>query len=444
MPFLAGRGQASRGYFGGGSTPDAPTSLSSTPGNQQLTIGFTPPVFNGGLDITNYEYSINAGSTWTAFSPVDITSPVVITGLTNGTAYTVYLRAVNSLGGGQSSSALSSNTTPRTVPSITLNSATNFNQNRATLNATVTSNGGSAITSVSFQYYKGGDGWTSATGIDAGSNNWYANITSLAEGTVYTFRVNATNAAGTTTTSTSTFTTWSLKPAFTSTSNSSLTIPTITPTGGTRINPSIYEVVIFGGGGTRGTYGAAGGGAAYKSDASVEVTQASGVVSWTIGGTGGGTTTVSGLSVAYSAAGGGNGSSDTPIGPSAFPGGPPWDAMTSGGSGGSGNSNAAGAGRYYAEDKVEKYAYGGGGGSGAAGGDAIDGVATNPAIGGDGGSGNSIYGIEGGGGGGGSGYDTNGTPNGSNGSYRTYGGGESGTGASAATAGVIRFKYYGA
>jgi hypothetical protein len=30
MPFLGGRGQSARGYFGGGKTPDAPTSLSAT------------------------------------------------------------------------------------------------------------------------------------------------------------------------------------------------------------------------------------------------------------------------------------------------------------------------------------------------------------------------------------------------------------------------------
>ena len=46
MPFLAGRGQAARGFFGAGKIPDAPTSLSSAPGNGQLTISFTAPAFN--------------------------------------------------------------------------------------------------------------------------------------------------------------------------------------------------------------------------------------------------------------------------------------------------------------------------------------------------------------------------------------------------------------
>ena len=41
MPFLGGRGQASRGYFGGGTTPGAPTSLVSTKGNGQISVAFT-------------------------------------------------------------------------------------------------------------------------------------------------------------------------------------------------------------------------------------------------------------------------------------------------------------------------------------------------------------------------------------------------------------------
>ena len=123
MPFLGGRGQASRGYFGGGTTPDAPTSLSSTPGDQQLFIAFTPPVFTGGLTITNYEYAVssNGGSTygsWTALSPADATSPVTIPGLTNGTAYYIKLRAVNSLGAGTESSPVTANTSPFGAPIV--------------------------------------------------------------------------------------------------------------------------------------------------------------------------------------------------------------------------------------------------------------------------------------------------------------------------------------
>jgi hypothetical protein len=533
MPFLGGRGQSSRGYFGFASTPDAPTSLSSVAGNGQLIISFTPPAFNGGLEITNYEWSVNAGSTWTAVSPADAVSPVTIGPLSNGTPYTVYLRAVNALGGGAASLPVSTNTTPRTVPSaitnlsaarqasqtvrlsftapnnggsgilryeyrfkttgsygawttsgttsgtttitfdvgsltngtsytfqvravnvageadasneasatpfttpsITLNAATNFNQNRATLNATLNSTGGDTTT-VTFEYYKGSDSWTSVAATAGSGSTYYANITGLVENTTYTFRVKAANSAGTSTTGTSTFKTWQLLTLFSSSLNDSVNVPTITPTGGTKITPKIYEVVIFGGGGNSGFYGSAGGGAAYKTDSSVDV-GSSGTVSWTIGGTGGGTTTITGLSVTYSAAGGANGSNDTPIGPSAFTGGDGWGAMTSGGSGASGNGNAAGAGLYYAEDKVESWVYGGGGGSAGAGGAA----STSPQ-GGNGGDGNSFYGIAGGGGGGAGGGGAFSWSYGSNGSNRTYGGGARGY-QDDATAGVVRFKYYG-
>lgn len=48
MPFLGGLGQAKigRGFFAAGRVPDAPTNLSSVPGNGQLSISFTSPVFN--------------------------------------------------------------------------------------------------------------------------------------------------------------------------------------------------------------------------------------------------------------------------------------------------------------------------------------------------------------------------------------------------------------
>jgi hypothetical protein len=86
--------------------PSAPTSLSATAGNTQLTISFTAGS-DGGSPITNYQYSIDNGSTFTAFSPADTTSPVTITGLTNSTTYQVKLKAVTALGISPESSAVS-------------------------------------------------------------------------------------------------------------------------------------------------------------------------------------------------------------------------------------------------------------------------------------------------------------------------------------------------
>ena len=88
-------------------TPGAPTNLVATPGNAAASIAFTAPVNNGGSAITNYEYSTDNGTSWTACSPVVVTSPVSISGLTNGTTYLVKLHAVNAAGPGTASASVS-------------------------------------------------------------------------------------------------------------------------------------------------------------------------------------------------------------------------------------------------------------------------------------------------------------------------------------------------
>ena len=93
--------------------PSAPTSLSSVGGNREAYILFT----QSGT-VTNYEYSTDNGVTFLLFDPPQTYSPVNITtlssdpetSLTNGTTYTVILKAVNS--GVSSSASLSVNVTP--------------------------------------------------------------------------------------------------------------------------------------------------------------------------------------------------------------------------------------------------------------------------------------------------------------------------------------------
>jgi hypothetical protein len=84
--------------------PGAPTNLSASPDNAQLTISFTEPS-DGGSPITNYEYYPldDVSPVWTAFSPPVTSSPVVITGLSNGSPLQFKLRAVNAIGPGAES-----------------------------------------------------------------------------------------------------------------------------------------------------------------------------------------------------------------------------------------------------------------------------------------------------------------------------------------------------
>jgi hypothetical protein len=62
----------------------APSLGSITAGDAQLSISFTPGN-NGGSAISNYQYSVDGGDTWVTRSPDATTSPIAITGLTNGT-----------------------------------------------------------------------------------------------------------------------------------------------------------------------------------------------------------------------------------------------------------------------------------------------------------------------------------------------------------------------
>lgn len=90
--------------------PGAPTIDSISATSTQLSVNFTAGSSNGST-ITNYEYSTNNGSSWIARSPIATTSPLVISGLLNGTSYSIRLRAINAAGSGDSSTAVSATPT---------------------------------------------------------------------------------------------------------------------------------------------------------------------------------------------------------------------------------------------------------------------------------------------------------------------------------------------
>jgi len=100
--------------------PEPPTGLSATAlGNTSISVAFTAGGANGS-PITNYKYALstNGGSSYgsfTALNPADITSPVTISGLTQGTTYFIKLKAVNDMGDSAESAAVSSTTTSTIV-----------------------------------------------------------------------------------------------------------------------------------------------------------------------------------------------------------------------------------------------------------------------------------------------------------------------------------------
>jgi len=99
-----------------GSSPGAPTGLAATAGNAQIALSWTAPANIGSSAITGYsvEYTPSGGSPVTVSTGSTATS-YTITSLTNGTAYTARVAAVNSVGTGSFSTA-SSSVTPA-IPS---------------------------------------------------------------------------------------------------------------------------------------------------------------------------------------------------------------------------------------------------------------------------------------------------------------------------------------
>ena len=102
---------------------DAPVLTTITNGNTNLYLTFTQAL--GTFPITNYKYSTNGGTTFTAFSPAVTTSPVLITGLTNdgSVPYTVVLQAVSNTTISAASNSLTGTPTASVPATPTLNYA---------------------------------------------------------------------------------------------------------------------------------------------------------------------------------------------------------------------------------------------------------------------------------------------------------------------------------
>ena len=93
-----------------GTTPTAPGQPAVggiLAGNRTLTVHFTPPASDGGTPIRHYEYSIDGGTTWIARPATETVGVVTIGGLVNAVTYPVRLRAINDVGAGTPSLAIS-------------------------------------------------------------------------------------------------------------------------------------------------------------------------------------------------------------------------------------------------------------------------------------------------------------------------------------------------
>lgn len=372
--------------------------------------------------------------------------------------------------------SLGYSSSPKFAPTLVTNAVSNFNQNRATVNAAVSAN--KYLTTYYFDYstdptftsYAGTFGVTTS----AQNQTVSANIDGLPVGTLHYVRIRAVNAIGTTIGNTVSFTTWSLK-TFTQTTAGyfGVTVPSIPG-----VAPTILEMMLFGGGGGA-NYGGGGGGGYRLFSSHTSSTTGSQLVEGSIGsggaagngGTGTGTATAGGNttltigSTTWTGGGGGAGNHPGIVGAPSGRGGTAGSGTNASNLGG---TNAYGF--YYVSGYVQVitgydkggnpiygpdynqpiyawdanyYACGGGGGTDGEGAPAT-GHTTTSQVGGAGGAGRGAYGLRGGNGGGGIGTQGNAAAGGfiaGSGSGTIVGSG--GTHFAAGLAGGITFKYYG-
>jgi YVTN family beta-propeller protein len=165
--------------------PAAPTSLNATPENGSASIAFTAGA-NGGAAITKYQYQLGSGS-WT--DAVGTTSPISISGLTNGTNYSIKLRPVNSAGNGAASDAVS--VTPRTNPSAPTSLVATPGDSSASVAFTAGADGGSSITNYEYQLNGSGSWFAFSPAVTSGPVS-----IPVTNGVAYTVKLRAVNAAG--------------------------------------------------------------------------------------------------------------------------------------------------------------------------------------------------------------------------------------------------------
>jgi outer membrane protein OmpA-like peptidoglycan-associated protein len=169
--------------------PGAPTAVSVARGDGQVSVSFTAPASDGGSTITGYRVTRLPGGVQTSCPG----SPCAITGLTNGTAYTFTVEAINAVGTSAAGSSGSS-VTPAGAPGGPRNGAATGRPGSARVTFDPpTSDNGSPVTGYQLTLTPSGGGTPVVVSCSASP----CDVTGLADGTTYTVTVAARNTAGT-------------------------------------------------------------------------------------------------------------------------------------------------------------------------------------------------------------------------------------------------------
>lgn len=168
------------------STPGAPTIGTATAGDGQASIAFTAPSSDGGSPITTYAAVCTASGQTTADANGS-SSPITVTGMTNGIQYACNVRAANEVGAGPASSNV--NVTPQGPPGVpTSVTATPGNASASIAFAVPASDGGSPI-----KLYTALCTASNHAGVTATNTTSPISVTGLVNGVQWSCAVKATN-----------------------------------------------------------------------------------------------------------------------------------------------------------------------------------------------------------------------------------------------------------
>lgn len=174
--------------------PGAPTNVTAVFGNSKVTVSWSASSFIE-FPITSYIVTSNPGG----FTATSTGTSAIVTGLTNGTAYTFTVVAINDIGQSPASAA-SGAVTPATTPaSPTVTGVTSSGSGQVSISFTAGTTGGSAITGYVVTPYIGA---VAQTPITSSTLTSPIIVSGLTNGTAYTVTLAATNLAGTGTAST--------------------------------------------------------------------------------------------------------------------------------------------------------------------------------------------------------------------------------------------------
>jgi hypothetical protein len=179
--------------------PNAPRTPTAVPGNATATVRWVAPPINGGPAPTGYDvipYIGTVAQTVRSFPTPALTE--VVTGLTNGTAYTFRVRAKNTIGTGPLSFAsaaiiVGSPIAPTAVKAVT--GTADMNTGSITVTYTAGANNGAAITSFTASCTSG-NGGVAKNGVHTGATAAAIVVSGVSTGKSYVCRVRATNSRG--------------------------------------------------------------------------------------------------------------------------------------------------------------------------------------------------------------------------------------------------------